>query len=550
MDPTRATPQILVEPTLDQESVYPTIKELLALPAMAGVRLLTDPAVASQRRVRSASVQEGPLEDFVRPGELVMTTGIGLEEDEAALIRFATDIAAAGAAGLAIAVGRYLAEVPTALIAEAERIGLPVLGFRWAMRFSEVTELILGYIVERQNAWLRRSEEVHHLFTRIVLSGGDLPGLCRFIEELLGRPAQIANRWGESVDGGPSSLAGQAPPGWEVTAVRIPVAAERKPLGAILVAGGPEPMSEVDAQIASHAATAAALIMLMERAASDGEARGQTEFAAAVLSGPTVSARELERRSAALGIDAHQAFAVYHLSFASTRQISEADLSEVGRWAVQRAIDGRRVAALQSWDGADVTLVIPLGEATARTRGQQVIDHIVANVARHDPDTSVTSGIGAVAPDLAIVRDSFREAVTANRLGLVLHGAGSSTEYADLGAYPALYEALHAEGSRPAFAELQERYLGVATRYEAEFGLPLLETLAAYFSERGNVSATARELRINRQSLLYRLEKFELLSGVDLASPLDRFALELAVRCWRMNLGQMDAIGDLDADLN
>lgn len=536
------------EHPFDEASVYPTVAELLALPGMAGARLVAGDGVADTMRVRTTSVQELPLDDFVRPGELVMTTGIGLGGDPDGLVQFARDVARAGAAALAIATGRYIAEVPPSLVSVATEIGLPLIEFPWALRFSEVSEAVLGYVVDRQHAWLRRSEEVHHLFTRIVLGGSDLPNLCRVIEGLLERPTMVADRWGETSDGGQGSLASVAPAGWEETAVRVPIAAERRPLGTLLVAAGPTPMSPLDTQIAAHASTAAALILLLERASADGEARGQAEFVAAVLTAPGLSPKELERRATALGIDPSQAFAVAHLSFSSTRNVSEVDLSETGRWALQRAIDGRRIAALQAWDRADVTIVVPLGVPPATSRPRLLLDHVMDNVRRQSPHTRVTVGIGRVAASLVSVRESYREAVTANRLGSALNGPGSTTDYEDLGAYPALYEALHTDGSRPAFAELQERYLGAATRYEEEAGLPLLETLATFFAERGNVSATARTLRINRQSLLYRLEKFELLSGVDLSAPVDRFALELAVRCWRMNLGQLDAIaGDLGA---
>jgi purine catabolism regulator len=126
----------------------------------------------------------------------------------------------------------------------------------------------------------------------------------------------------------------------------------------------------------------------------------------------------------------------------------------------------------------------------------------------------------------------MRQAEVTARIGDLLQGPGSTTAYQDLGAYPALYEALHADGSRSAFADLVDAYLGVAVRYERTYGLPILDTLAQFFAQHGNVAATARALGLNRQSLLYRLERFETLSGVDLDSPSERFALELALRCW------------------
>jgi purine catabolism regulator len=529
-------PDVFLGIASGRDSVFPTIDELLRMPDWDGVQLLSCQSSAAQRRIRRTSVQELPLDDFVRAGELVMTTGIGLT-DVHALTTFVQDIARAGAAGLAFAIGPHVKELPARVVMEAERLGLPLFVFPWELRFSETAELILGRIVDRQHAWLRRSDEIHQLFTGIVLGGGNLERLCRFAEHALSRAVRVVNRWGEPTDAGPDSLAAREPTGWHSQVVRVPITADHRQLGSIDVAAS-EPLTELDAMIAGHAATAAALIMLMEQAADDGEARGQSELVVSILSGSGASQRELERRAISLGFDPTKPFVVLSMSFSGPDSTDEA-LAEVGRWAISRALGARRLTALQAWDGADVTLLVPVDRSTAGPIVRGMVDDVGTFARRYSPEVLVDCGIGRVAPRLAEVLDSFREAVTANRLGSRLNGPGSTTEHGMLGAYPALHEAMNAPGSSAAFADLHERYLGVAERYEREAGLPLLATLAMYFAQRGNVSATARELRINRQSLLYRLERFQVLSNVDLGSPMDRFALELAVRMWRIRSGDI-----------
>jgi purine catabolism regulator len=529
-------PDVFLGIASGRDSVFPTIEELLAMPEWEGVQLLSCQSSAGQRRIRRTSVQELPLDDFVRAGELVMTTGIGLT-DVAALTGFVQDVARAGAAGLALAIGPHVKELPARVVMEAERLGLPLFVFPWELRFSETAELILGRIVDRQHAWLRRSDEIHQLFTGIVLGGGNLERLCRFAEHALSRPVRVVNRWGEPTDSGPDSLAAALPGGWHGRSVRVPVTADHRQLGSIDVAAS-EPLNELDTMITAHAATAAALIILMEQAAADGEARGQSELVVSILNGSGSSQRELERRAISLGFDPAKPFVVLSMTFGAP-DMADAALADVGRWAVSRALAARRLSALQAWDGADVTLLVPIDRRTVPPIVRGMVDEVGTFARRYSPTVVVDCGIGRVAPSLADARDSYREALTANRLGSRLNGRGSTTEHGELGAYPALHEAMTAPGSSAAFADLHERYLGITERYERETGLPLLATLAMYFAQRGNVSATARELRINRQSLLYRLERFQTLSGVDLGSPMDRFALELAVRMWRVRTGDL-----------
>ena len=54
-------------------------------------------------------------------------------------------------------------------------------------------------------------------------------------------------------------------------------------------------------------------------------------------------------------------------------------------------------------------------------------------------------------------------------------------------------------------------------------------TAAAYLDHAGNVVRAAAELRIHRQTLYYRLQRIEELTGLDLADGRDRLTLHLAL---------------------
>ena len=56
------------------------------------------------------------------------------------------------------------------------------------------------------------------------------------------------------------------------------------------------------------------------------------------------------------------------------------------------------------------------------------------------------------------------------------------------------------------------------------------KTLVEFIKADGNTSLTARNLHLNRQSLLYRLKKIEALTGMSLNQRKDLFLLELFTR--------------------
>ena len=67
-------------------------------------------------------------------------------------------------------------------------------------------------------------------------------------------------------------------------------------------------------------------------------------------------------------------------------------------------------------------------------------------------------------------------------------------------------------------------------KYVTSSGIDLMGTLIEYINCNYNISLTARNLHIHRQSLLYRLEKIEALTEMSLSNHKDLFLLEICTR--------------------
>jgi Purine catabolism regulatory protein-like family/PucR C-terminal helix-turn-helix domain len=132
-----------------------TVLEALKLAPLQSSRLLT-PKV-KDRTVLGVSVIETPVESFVRPGELVLTTAMGLARSPQRLEQFVLEVANAKAAALVIGVGGHVKRIPVSVIAKAERLGLPLIQMPWEERFSDVIESVLRKLLSGEN--LERERE-------------------------------------------------------------------------------------------------------------------------------------------------------------------------------------------------------------------------------------------------------------------------------------------------------------------------------------------------------------------------------------------------------
>src|SRR5690606_13655312 len=129
---------------------------------------------------------------LLKGGELVLTTGIALPEDDDGLREYAAELAAVGASGLVVElVRRWHDTVPEALRAAADRHELPLIGLTRETRFVAVTEAVVGLVVDAQLAELRAAEQVHETFTALTVAGAEPAEVLGEVARMAGLPVVL-----------------------------------------------------------------------------------------------------------------------------------------------------------------------------------------------------------------------------------------------------------------------------------------------------------------------------------------------------------------------
>src|SRR5512144_2019248 len=99
-----------------------TVAEILAHPVLDGAQVLAGRR-GLQRRVERLNVMEVPdILPWVKPHELLLTTGYPLRDSPERLAGLVADLDARGLAALGVKLGRYLDVLPPGLLAEADRL--------------------------------------------------------------------------------------------------------------------------------------------------------------------------------------------------------------------------------------------------------------------------------------------------------------------------------------------------------------------------------------------------------------------------------------------
>jgi PucR family transcriptional regulator, purine catabolism regulatory protein len=486
---------------------------------------------------------------LLRGGELVLSTGIALPDDDRLLTAYVTELADVGVAGLAVELGRrYAGSLPGALVAAAKQAGLPLIAFEREVAFIEITEAVHARIIDAQLDELRVSERLHEMFTELSMAGASAEEIVRQAAALAGRPVILADLSHRVLACEPAGadpgrllsgfaarsrairLSGRTAydeaSGWLVT----PVGAQGEDWGRVILVCSGAPTG-LDTVLLERAATTLALGRLLTRHRESLERQAHRTLISGIISQAHADPAEAAVRSRALGVpvDGRQLIALV-LRFRDPVVSGPLGVSAHARVldladATAAACRAERTPSLVgTLDDDRAGAMLSLGP---RAEPDDVLTRLATRIrdrAGVDPEVLVI-GVGATAGSIRDVRRSFLEA------SQVADVAASRLDSA-----PALFYRLpdlrlrgllHLLRDDPRLQTFVERELGALLA--ADPGGGLIDVLAAYLAAGGNKAEAAKASHLARPTFYDRLHRIERILGTDLSSAESRTSLHVAL---------------------
>jgi PucR family transcriptional regulator, purine catabolism regulatory protein len=484
---------------------------------------------------------------LLRGGELVLSTGIALPDDDRLLTAYVTELADVGVAGLAVELGRrYAGSLPGALVAAAQQAGLPLIAFEREVAFIEITEAVHARIIDAQLDELRVSERLHEMFTELSMAGASAEEIVRQAAALAGRPVILADLSHRVLACEPAGadpgrllsgfaarsrairLSGRTAydeaSGWLVT----PVGAQGEDWGRVILVCSGAPTG-LDTVLLERAATTLALGRLLTRHRESLERQAHRTLISGIISQAHADPAEAAVRSRALGVpvDGRQLIALV-LRFRDPVVSGPLGVSAHARVldladATAAACRAERTPSLVgTLDDDRAGAMLSLGP---RVEPDDVLTRLATRIrdrAGVDPEVLVI-GVGATAGSIRDVRRSFLEA------SQVADVAASRLDFA-----PALFYRLpdlrlrgllHLLRDDPRLQTFVERELGGLLGTDPA----LIDTLKAYLAAGGNKAEAAKAAHLARPTFYDRLRRIERILGTDLSSAESRTSLHVAL---------------------
>jgi len=309
----------------------------------------------------------------------------------------------------------------------------------------------------------------------------------------------------------------------DVSRLVAPINVSGKARGYLSIIGLERELDSLDHILIEQGAEVCAMEMSRSKSVREAEKKLKGDWLMALLQGE-LSPRDARLWTEDIGLDFSQAQVCMRFSWdasahPSFRRLETLINAEVGR--IQYPV---LVAQLET----EVVCFCQVPERATRpeiaiTLGRSVLDKAGLNY----PDSNPRCGIGTPVADLNEWNDSFRQAGQALEMAKRL-SENRPLFFPDLSVYRLLMLIEHSSEVKTFYEEL----LGPLLSYDN--GEELIRTLDAYFERNGNLKKTANALYIHRNTLLYRLERIQEITGLDLDDPETRLALQLTLRIHKM----------------
>ncbi|MGH2366214.1 MAG: helix-turn-helix domain-containing protein [Chloroflexota bacterium] len=522
------------------------VLEVVRLGLPPGARLVAGEAGAG-RQVSWATTfrSRPPALDHLEGGELVLLSPGAVRVVDASLSvsRIITNLQQRGVSALAVA-----GTVERDAIQAADASVLPVIELAATADLHGLERSIIGLLVNKEAELESRANQIQRQLTQAAMQNRGLDGIVRELATLTGKSVAVRDtrldvlahageeRWpgagqrqamqamlqrpvSVTQEAAAEWIGGQrqADPCWAAV-----IAVNNRAGGLVTLAAAEEDLTELDQLVTSRAATVLAVELLKERAVVEAETKLQGDFVRDVLRG------SYGNESAALARLAHLDWDVAARQGVLALNVGGA--AEAGAAALRAAVGRRGIRPLVTvWEG-EVACIYPLPDGTGPAQWRDAAELIRLEVGGEVSSRPVSCGIGRPNAGLRGLQRSFVEAEQALRAGERLFGPGQTVAFADLGAYRLL---AHLQGT-PELDAFQQETLGELADYDRKTGSHLMQTLEGFFTHNGNLSKTAEVLYVHRNTLMYRLNRIQELTGVSLDDAETRFDLQLALKMHRV----------------
>ncbi|AJY73493.1 PucR family transcriptional regulator [Paenibacillus beijingensis] len=529
-----------------------TIREIIQDPDKIGVLKAGQNGI--NRIVQSVTVMDAPdIINWVRSNQILLTTGYVIKDDITAQKKLITDLANLGCAGIAIKTKRFLMEINPSIIELADKLNFPIIELPVDSHFADVMNCVLSKILYPRNDNLQHTRNVHHQLTKLILNGSDFSAIANKLEGLLctgvifldAKGVVIAHsnrikKYYNSIIPLIQQYVSNIPlkhniihtnnlvvNGNSLRIIAYPVYIRKRIKNFIILTETTENFVEHYLTILEQVSTMLGFEQIKNEAIIENEKKKQLDFFSHLLEKNTLSNEEILLGKTYGLIDSPYTCVIVQ----PPDKIFGKNSQHLLRDQIEQKILPAFPSTIVIQNSAEFILLIPCPQHSSR--GKE--NHITAKLEQCLVEITIwfekyqlfpfKIGVGGRYPLLADLPKSFREAKESLDAGYQSKASPKIRYYKTKEVVELLRYI-----PQDKIDELYSNTLGKLHVLKGQDREETLQTLYIYLENNCNISETAKQLYVHRNTVLYRIEKCEELLDSSLKNPEKNLLLRLMLR--------------------
>ncbi len=542
-----------------------SVEDMLKLDVMKNCTL-----IAGFRGVRNTisrvNIMADPdILDWIAEGEFLLTTAYFFRDDnikaQKQLIKVCVENKLAG---IGIKISPYLENLPLEVIEYANKLNFPVIEIHQSIPLSDIMMIAIREIFNKQASLLERIEKVHEKLMNIMLEGKGINEVLKIVQDNIRNPVilnlvfsnETYEQLGETSESIRKELLTEVNNFYESGSKRdklkrldedkvliggkfvkrmiMPIILRDNIYGHMFTWATHMPLGGFDLAIIESASTTISLSILQELSVKEVEIKYRSDFFEDLVSQDAKRKKKALDRAKFFNLKEDNYYLIEVMSFKFKCE-ENADYDEMDCMGDLISTFVTSIEDLMAYYKLE-------GIVSTKTNGIQVLlgfsenKNIKAKVQNFNSklqcifedkykNIDLKVGVGRVYKDLENVHKSFHDAVRTVRIGKSVTDKTVVT-YDELGIFKILSQDY-------LYEELEDFYnttLKPLVDYDRKKATELIRTLEVYFKNNGNLTKISKELFTHYNTVLYRINRINEITGMDLENPHNRLNLEIALK--------------------
>lgn len=177
-----------------------SLKDILETPRFSDLKLLTNSKVLDDRMIESVEITETPdVEKYIPQNVLILSTGMIFKDNQENLIPFIQSLVRAKAIGLGIKVGRFLNEIDPKVISYANKINFPLLLIPDHFPLGSLLHQIMNLVLKTEREEIDFALDIQKSFSNLLVQDASNDLLVREFSRMIKTPTILLDPFGQII---------------------------------------------------------------------------------------------------------------------------------------------------------------------------------------------------------------------------------------------------------------------------------------------------------------------------------------------------------------